>query len=325
MILYRWQGQARNFGDELNTELWPRLLPDFFDDDAGTVFLGIGSILDGRHTTRARKLVVGSGYGGYEGPPRLDSSWVISWVRGPRTAHMLGLPPETGLGDPASLLPFAGLVDAGTDTGADTRRAGAYRPIGFMPHFESAAHGAWRAASRAAGLRLIDPRDDPAAITAAITGCRLLLSEALHGVIVADALRIPWIAIEPLAPVHRPKWHDWADTLDLRIVFRRLPSSTLLQAAHTSTLANYHLGRRLLARHGERLRCIGGARFLAAAVSALEAAAQATPQLSAAGALERSQIRMLDQVARLKAGARHAATRRVPPCNMTRISRTTPA
>ena len=77
------------------------------------------------------------------------------------------------------------------DGGGDT--------IGFMPHFESLARGAWAEAAAAAGITLIDPRGDPAAIIAAIGACRLLLSEAMHGVIVADAMRVPWIALRPLA------------------------------------------------------------------------------------------------------------------------------
>ena len=49
MQLYCWRGTAPNFGDELNTLLWPRLLPDFFDDDPAELFLGIGSVLEARH------------------------------------------------------------------------------------------------------------------------------------------------------------------------------------------------------------------------------------------------------------------------------------
>src|SRR4051812_10412633 len=96
--LYRWHGAAvHNFGDELNTLLWPRLLPDFFDDDPAEVFLGIGSVLDARHDPMAVKHVAGAGYGGYQALPKLDANWVIHWVRGPRTAHWLGLPPACGL------------------------------------------------------------------------------------------------------------------------------------------------------------------------------------------------------------------------------------
>ena len=102
--LYRWRGAQRNFGDELNALLWPRLLPGFFDDDAAALFLGIGSVLDARHETGAVKLVAGAGYGGYEPPPTLDANWIVHWVRGPLTARRLGLPEVCGLGDPAMLL-----------------------------------------------------------------------------------------------------------------------------------------------------------------------------------------------------------------------------
>ena len=77
--------------------------------------------------------------------------------------------------------------------------------------------------SARAGVTLIDPRDDPLSIIAAIGKCRVLMSEALHGIIVADALRVPWIAIRPLAPIHRPKWTDWAETLDLTSRSAALP------------------------------------------------------------------------------------------------------
>ena len=96
--LYCWRGATRNFGDELNTLLWPRLLPAFFDDDPAALFLGIGSVLDTRHAQDAVKLVAGAGYGGYQPLPELDARWVVHWVRGPRTARLLGLAGRTWSG-----------------------------------------------------------------------------------------------------------------------------------------------------------------------------------------------------------------------------------
>ncbi len=136
MQLYSWRGAVTNFGDELNLLLWPALLPDFFDRDPAGIVLGIGSVLDCRHVRTVKKVVLGAGYGGYRKPPLLDGSWIIHWVRGPHTAAILGLPAGLGLGDPAMLLPCVpGLFKATTAIAPQ---------IGFMPHFESLARGAWR-------------------------------------------------------------------------------------------------------------------------------------------------------------------------------------
>lgn len=302
MILYRWRGKAANFGDELNTLLWPHLLPGLFDEDPAVRFLGIGSVLDQRHPRQALKLVAGSGYGGYEARPVLDGSWIIHWVRGRRTAAALGLPAALALGDPAVLVPKAlGLTAAG---GQD---------VGFMPHFESAGWGAWQAVAAMAGIRLIDPRDPPAAILQAIAGCKLLLSEALHGVIVADALRVPWVAIRPLAHVHQTKWWDWADTMALRPRFRPLPASTLLEWAETSWLGRFHTTRVWLRRMEPRLATVTSERLVARASEALRRAAAASPQLSAERTLDRCQSRMLDAIDAIRAQPLRAPSRVARP------------
>jgi succinoglycan biosynthesis protein ExoV len=289
VILYRWQGLSGNFGDELNPILWPRLLPEFFDGDPAVRFLGIGSVLDGRHSSQPIKVVAGTGYGGYQRKPRLQENWIIHWVRGPRTAAVLGLPASLGLGDPAVLVPqVLGLPAA---SGQD---------IGFMPHFESASWGAWPQAAEQAGVRLIDPRDHPRDIMQAILGCRMLLSEALHGVIAADALRVPWVAMRPLARIHRPKWSDWADTMQLRPRFHRLTASTPYEWAHTSRLTAFHCGRVWLGRQEGRLRQMASERMMARAGEALRLAANTSPQLSTDAALERCQSRMMDAVALIR-------------------------
>jgi succinoglycan biosynthesis protein ExoV len=291
VILYHWQGAERNFGDELNPLLWPRLMPGFFDDNPGARFLGIGSVLDSRHPPNALKLVAGSGYGGYERKPALDDTWLIHWVRGPLTCAALGLPPSLALGDPALLLPLALDLPALPAPG---------RSIGFMPHFETMPRGDWKRVAALAGLTLIDPRDPPLTVIRAIRGCTVLLSEALHGVIVADALRVPWVAIRPLAAVHRAKWGDWSATMGLSLRAFGLSASCLAEWVAVRRVADLDPVRGWLSRHGRRLDGIGADILVNRAADALRRAAAAEPQMSADHVLDRCQSRMMAALVTLR-------------------------
>ena len=283
MQLFRWQGRARNFGDELNALLWPALMPTGWFETAGeALFLGIGSVLDGRHPTGLRKIVAGAGYGGYEAPAALDRSWIIHWVRGPRTARALNLPEGAGLGDPATLV---GAI-------APPPLPGTAGPVGFMPHFESAQAGDWARAAALAGLRFIDPRGEPAQVLAEVRDCRVLLSEAMHGVIVADALRVPWIAIRPRMRIHRAKWADWGDGMGLVPRWRDLPATSWTEALRAHPLASPRAGRHLVAAGAPLLGWLTPAAWADRAAAALHDAARATPQLSADAALDRAVSRM---------------------------------
>jgi succinoglycan biosynthesis protein ExoV len=351
MRLYVWRGATRNFGDELNDVLWPRLLPGLFDpdpvhagpsepglsdpgpdglglggagpgrtgpgrtglvdpavvepgrlaDDASDLFLGIGSVLDARHPADRRKIVAGAGFGGYQAPASLDGSWEIYWVRGPRTARQLGLSASFGLGDPASLLPVVHPIAPHAIAGDAIGRC-APGPIGFMPHFESLSRGAWPQAAAAAGVMLIDPRNAPCTILDQIAGCRMLLSEALHGVIAADAMRVPWVALAPIAPVHRAKWLDWADALDLTIRFQALPASSPREYIETAFTPRRHAIRAGLARVAVLANRIDRRSVhLARAAASLRQAAAAEPQLSNSPTLARAQDRMLARLVTLRA------------------------
>jgi len=291
MRLYHWQGSTRNFGDDLNTLLWPVLLPHFFDDDPREIFIGIGSVLDSRHPGSAHKIVAGAGYGGYEPPAKLDASWTIHWVRGPHTARQLALPPACGIGDPASLIDrtlAAAILGPGGEAGRE-----ASGDVGFMPHFETADRGDWARVARQAGLVLIDPRADPRVVLGAIARCRMLVSEAMHGVIVADALRVPWVAAAPFVPIHAAKWDDWGSAMGIAVVFERLLPSSFLEQLRLSRLGEGRVGRRLIVRSERPLRAFGADRFAEHAAQALRRAAQAPPRLTTDRALDRSRDRML--------------------------------
>jgi hypothetical protein len=220
MKLVYFRGSVPNFGDELNVHLWDRLLPaGFLDEDPSELFIGIGSILWNTFPRQARKIVMGSGYAGYTGLPDVhDGSWDVAFVRGPETARMLGLPPEKAICDSAILLRA---IDLPTPA----------KPIdvAFMPHYESLERGLWEKACKLAGIQLIDPRDDVWTVISQLRATRLLITEAMHGAIVADALRTPWVAALPINRTHHRKWKDWSGALDLDVRQNELLPTNLFE------------------------------------------------------------------------------------------------
>ncbi len=220
-----------NFGDELNLWLWPQLLEHVFDNDETSLFIGIGSVLSNDYPANVRKYVMGAGYGAYWPPPVLDETWDISFVRGPQTARALGLEPKKAITDSAIL------IRAVRDCRARPKRFKA----SFIPHWHSLYTGYWELVCQWAGVNLIDPRNPVEQVLDEITASEVVIAEAMHGAIVADALRVPWIPVLPLAPEHRFKWTDWTQSLGVDFKpFSIAPSSwtelktTLSRTGHRS-------------------------------------------------------------------------------------------
>lgn len=224
MKLLYFKGSHPNFGDDLNYWLWPKLLPDFFDEDESTVFCGIGSIIGADvvlHYGAARKIVFGSGFVP-EYHPAQDvhgPDWDVFFVRGPRTARALNLPDNLALGDSAILI--RSVMQPGTYKGEH---------ISFIPHWESMERGNWEKPCRLAGIHLIDPRRSVEEVLADLLRSKLVIAEAMHGAIVADALRIPWVPVVPMNKVHRNKWLDWAEALRINLCPHKVCPSSLTEA-----------------------------------------------------------------------------------------------
>jgi succinoglycan biosynthesis protein ExoV len=277
MKLVFFRGTVPNFGDELNLYVWPALLPaDFLDDDEDELFVGIGSIIGDHLPARSRKFVMGSGYAGYMGLPDVhDGSWDIRFVRGPNTAKVLGIDPGLSICDSAILLRAMDLPAPDDSVG-----------VAFMPHYESLERGNWAEACRLAGITLIDATEPVEKVLSQIRGARLLITEAMHGAIVADALRTPWIGARPIYGGHHKKWLDWAGALGVDVRLNTLKPSSVLE---------YYIGR---TGRGGSLGKVG--RFSASPLAAipnrmltdqaarhLESMARLEPQLSDDLAIQR--------------------------------------
>lgn len=220
MKLVFFRGTVPNFGDELNLHVWPALLPQgFLDEDESELFVGIGSIIGDHLPAKSRKFVMGSGYAGYMGLPDVhDGTWDIRFVRGPNTAKTLKIDPALSICDSAILLRNMDLPPPDESVG-----------IAFMPHYESLERGNWAEACRKAGMTLIDATDPVEKVLSQLRGARLLITEAMHGAIVADALRTPWIGAKPIYGGHHKKWLDWAGALDLDVRLNTLKPSSVLE------------------------------------------------------------------------------------------------
>jgi succinoglycan biosynthesis protein ExoV len=86
-----------------------------------------------------------------------------------------------------------------------------------MPHIHHAtfAQKTWEPLCAEAEIRYIDPRWPVEQVLQAIGETQVLLAEAMHGAIVADALRVPWIPIITSPRILRFKWQDWCKSMAL--------------------------------------------------------------------------------------------------------------
>ena len=286
MQIQFYRGAQPNFGDELNLWMWPRLLPGFFDDDPSVLFIGIGSILGAPYAADARKIVFGTGYvrSYHQKPDLSDESWDIFFLRGRRTALALGLPETLAIGDSATLL-----------RSLDHPFERAPRHIGFIPHWESLPRGNWQETCELAGIRLIDPTAPVEDVINEILQCKVLICEAMHGAIIADTLRVPWIPVVPIAHEHRDKWVDWSDTLEIKLERRRIWPSNLAELKATTAYRRY-LSKVAALSATRPLSWITEPLITHLAAKRLSLIAQRTPFLSTDTVVERLTSRMLEKL-----------------------------
>ncbi len=216
--------QGGNFGDDLNEALWPHILPPEVYNSERLLLVGIGSILHTdflkRLTNNKRKIVVvGSGvcYGKLGAIP---SSIDVRALRGPLSAAIVGNS-EASVTDGAALLALpnarAALVPMSTSK----------NDVLFMPHHDSFQFSNWHLAAKQAGLSVVDPRNAVTAILEKFASARLVIAEAMHGAIVADTLRIPWIPVSSSLRTQSFKWNDWTMSMDMPFEPVRIPSSSI--------------------------------------------------------------------------------------------------
>lgn len=199
--LYWYRGKNPNFGDELSCDIVTAIAARKVERSTAVDcdMCAIGSIL--RWAIRPNKAsrvqsgrplhVWGSGLMTNINMP--DLAFIkYHAVRGPLTKICLPTSlPKIALGDPGMLAPIV-----------FPKAKYATSEIGFVPHWTQInSIKTKKFIAENPNVRLINPQHGTAEVINRISGCEFVLSSSLHGLIIADAYKIPNVWIED-SPVH---------------------------------------------------------------------------------------------------------------------------
>ena len=179
--------------------------------------MGIGTLINNHLPKSEEYHFFTTGYG-YQQPPEFHGATVHAiGFRGPMTLkHMKPYLKEDvreiPLIDGAYLTPE--LIPPCTNVDSNK--------IGLIPHVDSMAKGRWNEIAEMAGLSLIDPRWRPEVFIEKLTSCSSVLTEAMHGAILADAYRVPWCGYVAHDHINTDKWYDWSESLSIPLELNRV-------------------------------------------------------------------------------------------------------
>jgi hypothetical protein len=238
MELVYYKDEKLNFGDDLNAVLWPHILSKRMYATENIAVVGIGSILNQERLGRFEKsshevIVLGSGTS-YDVPPRQIHKWHVHAVRGPLTAELIGMP-EKAVTDGAILLADAPELVPATASKTD---------VVFIPHHRTIRASPWARIAHRAGMTFVSPQQPVEKVLKALSKAKLVVTEAMHGAIVADTMRIPWLPVIISPAVDEFKWRDWCRSMEVPFEPVQIP------AGHPDDRWRYSRMRRVLERAG---------------------------------------------------------------------------
>lgn len=202
MLLNYYKGQ--NFGDALNPIIFEKLLPGFFDNDPSVEFSAIGSIIGLPMNPLAKRRIIFSSGFAYGSLPKIDETFDIVCVRGPLTAQILKLDKSKAITDGAILLHAL----------KPTQQQKKHK-YSFMPHWESELKYPWADLCNEADINYISPTLSPELVITEIQQSQFIIAEAMHAAIVADTLRVPWLAVKAYNGINEFKWNDWTKSVNI--------------------------------------------------------------------------------------------------------------
>jgi len=193
----------------LNPMIFDYFLPNAFNENDPDLFVGVGSLIGLVSRFPQKKFIFSSGLadgdaGTYGPVPQDLSTYEFLCVRGPLTARRLSLDPALAITDGAILL-----------AAMDLPLVRSHEVISFMPHAGSELFYDHQKMADELGWQLISPMEEPQQVLEKMMRSKFIVTEAMHGAIVADTLRVPWIPYVGFATVNHFKWQDWCMSMDL--------------------------------------------------------------------------------------------------------------
>ena len=201
-----------NFGDRLTCHVLRQqglsCTPVRVDDPhGGRNLVGIGSVLQ-LCSPAFEGVIWTSGVIGPHQHATVPGAKVLA-VRGQMTYERLTCQEKQGVV----------LGDGGLLAEADTSRK--YHELGLIPHWSQCNAPEIVALAGKPGVVFINPCDEVGSVIEAIAECKYIASSSLHGLIVADALGIPsiWVNPDPAGGINTFKFWDYFSAF-----MRRMPS-----------------------------------------------------------------------------------------------------
>jgi succinoglycan biosynthesis protein ExoV len=217
MYLKYYSHDIRNFGDDINPWFWAKALGQPLDTYTNTsngneeVLLGIGTLINDLLPSRDTIHIMGSGAGYGNEIPKKKPNWNVHFVRGPLTAEAIGTPKSTAITDPVMMLNrWVDLACSKT------------HPVSFIPHVSFDSQKLKDIINRN-GIHYISPSLPQDDFISEILKSEKVITSAMHGAIVADALRVPWLPISHNGGILEFKWQDFSESLNLEYKPSSLP------------------------------------------------------------------------------------------------------
>ena len=224
MNYHYFKAKKGNFGDDLNPWIWSRLFHGNSDED--TLLLGIGSILHDRNhelteLSNKKKIVFGTGVRPSASYNNLiiDNSWDIRFLRGPLSSFTFD--------NEYKYISDAAYAIRHVKDFSKFRNLEKKHKISVMPYFHSVDFFDWEKLCLELGFNYISPLSENGVeyTLKEISQSEFLITEAMHGAILADALRTPWhrfVLTTPFTEGERVsdfKWNDWLQSINLNVKF----------------------------------------------------------------------------------------------------------